>query len=1180
MKDFNILTAPLDGFNLIEASAGTGKTYAIEGIFSRLIAEKDYSVDEILVVTFTVAATEELRMRIRKRLRLLLDALSGNISGESNDELALKYYSERNGSSGNRRIARIKRALIDFDRCSILTIHGFCRKVLADNAVESGSLFDTDLATDEMKIISSVSDDFWRREIALLPPEIISVIVPGKISRNDFVHLAAAKTVDPDIVLLPEHIPHNPESVSLLVAPLKAKFGLLKEIWTNQSSEIKKIIGDAVVSKVLKNNIYRPASLGSFFSDADFIFRAENPVMSGLAAARETVVYFSGSRLESAVSKGNDAPAHNFFSMCDDLVASIDLFIEAADMLVVYYRKRFLDGLEYEIEKKKNELNVRTFGELLRDTYRAVVSANGEKFTASVFSSYKAALIDEFQDTDPVQYRIFSSIFMRPGALLYLIGDPKQAIYRFRGADLFAYIEAASTAERKFTLRKNYRSTGGLVDSVNSIFERHQAPFVHKEINFPVTLSDRGMKNDNSPSFFIRMIDGGKSGNDDVSVSKSEAEELAARSCASEIADILEGRGARRFAEEDIAVLVRRRTQGEKIRSYLSQLGVSSVLYGSESVFASVEASELLIIMQAVADPGDESAVRLLNLLPEFGITADALYEKINNPGVWDSMISEFYEYRSLWVSSGFMVMFMRLIENRNVKQRLLLLPDGERKITNIMHCAELVHTQEHESGRGIDYLINWFSDRISSHSRDEEELRLETDSRAVRILTVHRSKGLEFPLVFAPFLWDEMIETDFVKYHMEKNGKYASVLDLSFTEQSKIYSDNELLAESVRLFYVAATRAREMTVITWGKITHGSAKNYLPSAPAYLFHNFAGHGKSGAVSTAERMSMVSYEDMKKEIEELELLSNGSVVVTPLYEFRSSPVQLSPVSETIGESKKFSADIDATWRVSSYSSIAAGHYDQAKTSDEDDAPGYGIDSPEDEIFSFPCGGVPGSGIHEIMEKIDFLMPDEKILDMTIQTTLSKFGIDLKWNNAAKMMIKNSLAAEISASEETIVLGNIDNKDMLREMEFFYPFEDTSSKKIYSIIGRDDVHDEKRIRGMMKGFIDLIFRSSSKYYIADWKTNHLGRRIEDYSPEKIESVMRDNSYDLQYSIYSVALHNYLSARLESYSYEKNFGGVIYIFMRGVRKEFPGSGIYFIRPDEKIITELGSHFRGKK
>ncbi len=1189
---FDISGGALGGAQLIEASAGTGKTYTIAGLYLRLVIEQRLPVEEILVVTFTEAATEELRGRIRGRLREALAVLEGGEAPEGDELLAsLRARHSRDEAA----IINLRDSLRDFDRSAIFTIHGFCRRALREHAFESGASFDARLAPDIEGLRGEIADDFWRAHFYSVSPHIFHYA--GQKIRDFgpryFLGLLRGRPLDPQTRLEPRVEAPDAARMEGVFGSLDDCYGRLREAWAAGREGLRALLLSSS-GRELSGTKYRSDSIPKWFEEMDSFLNGGNAF-----AEPDCFERFTSSKIESSVKKGMSAPRHALFDLCEELRARRMEASALAEGFLMHLRVEFLGYAARELRVRARRENTRSFDDLLESMHRALAGGERSALAVSMRGRFKAALIDEFQDTDPVQYAIFRTIF-GVDSILFLIGDPKQAIYGFRGADIFAYMRASEFVEKRHTLEVNHRAEPDLIGAVNTVFSRAVNPFVFRDISFqPAVPSPRrrgeGLHADGGRGAALRLWFL-ESREGDKSIGKQDAARRIARAVATEIFLLLEagaeGRlriDGRALLPGDIAVLTRTNDQARAVQHELFSRGVPGVLYGAESVFASREASELARLLEAIAAPGLDNGIRAALATDIFGYDGGALHELIDR--AWDARRADFEGYRELWARHGFIRMFRAMLEREGVAVRLLSLPDGERRMTNLLHIAEILHRTERALRPGMEGLIKWIHERRQDPGEsDEEQLRLETDENAVKLHTVHRSKGLEYPVVFCPFLWDSSRINSrrygsaggpmVYSFHDEADNNLP-VLDLgSGREEYRRAAERELLAENLRLMYVALTRAKYRCYLAWGKINESDT-----SAPAYLFHS-EGIERSGDVpgSLSAAVKPKTASALRKELESLAAASGGSISIGALPDGPAG-VYTPEAQRAAGlECRAFRGRIARDWRISSYSSMTARRAaDEARDFGEEGGPDGEAQAGRADIFGFPKGARAGRLIHGIFERCDF--SDSAGHEELVAGIVRESGFDERWRGPLCAMLRNVLAAPLENRTSHFSLSTIASSERLHELEFYFPLGAATPHDLAGVFrahGKGAVSDfaaeieglgAGRLRGFLRGFIDMVFRHGESFYIVDWKSNHLGGAAEDYTRERMESEMRRHYYILQYHLYMVALDRYLAARLKDYAYESHFGGIFYIFVRGVdARGNADSGIYYDRPDERLARAL--------
>jgi len=839
-----------------------------------------------------------------------------------------------------------------------------------------------------------------------------------------------------------------------------------------------------------------------------------------------------------------------------------------AERFVISLESDFCEWARAELRRRKTDRQVQSFDDMLTGLGEALRGERGSELRKSLRERFPVALVDEFQDTDPVQYSIFSQIYRGSDASVFFIGDPKQAIYGFRGADVFTYLEAAKVANRRHTLGQNWRSEAKLVNGLSAIFSRRTDSFVIESIELsPVTASGKadaealtiGDQRDQPLHFWIA-----------ASGDKARMGKVVA----AEIASLLTSEtkiGTRKIEPRDIAVLVNNNTQPVGVQRALADYRIPSVVYSAASVLKSGEALELLRVLLAVAQPTHEKIVRAALATEIFGLNASALENLLGDEFAWEATLNRFADYHMWWRDQGFVQMMRELLVREKVRSRLLRWRDGERRLTNVLHLIELLHPACVENRLGIDGLIKWLARQISpgGEVRDEHELRLENDEDAVRIVTIHKSKGLEYGITFCPFVRKEPWggAKEFLKFHEDDK----LVLDLEESAEHKKIQNREELAESVRQLYVGLTRAKHRSYLIWQE-----RKTKSKSALAWLFSEETSADafleKKGESNTSSSMRAALAKSDAIAIEDLP--EGGEKVFAP-----------TPALPTSLALRVFDKEIDRSWRIASFSSLISGRTEEPETPDYDRLqPGGEIAEepvlPTQGIHAFPGGMRAGTCLHLILEELDFA--DLSQLRPLVARKLGDFHFE-NFDEVVCDTLEKTL--RVPLGEDGFTLSQISRASRLSELEFTFPITALTTaclRKAFQVEELPLAVDRLQFapaNGFMKGFIDLVLEREGHFYFVDWKSNWLGTDSGSYAPENIATEMARNFYNLQLSIYAVALHRYLQRRFPSYEYEKNFGGAFYIFLRGVDPGKLDNGIFFMRPPRKFVEQLDEVFHGR-
>ncbi|GKK98825.1 TPA: exodeoxyribonuclease V subunit beta [Klebsiella pneumoniae] len=1162
------LRLPLIGERLIEASAGTGKTFTIAALYLRLLlglgGEAAYpraiSVEELLVVTFTEAATEELRGRIRSNIHELRIAC---LRGESDNPLYSALLAEiADKDDAAKTLLLAERQM---DEAAVFTIHGFCQRMLSLNAFESGMLFEQQLIEDESRLRYQACADFWRRHCYPLTRDIAAVIhVVWKGPRDLLKSLDRWLQGEAPQLKSP---PAPNETLAERHQQIIARIDSLKQQWREQVGEIEGVLENSGLDRRKFNR----GNQGKWMEKVN-AWAQEETLSYQLPDALEK---FAQSFLLERTKAGGEPPVHPLFSAVESLLASS---LTLTDLVLARAMVEIRDAVARE-KRRRGELG---FDDMLSRLDEALRGDSGETLASAIRQRFPVAMIDEFQDTDPQQYRIFRRIWRRqPETALLLIGDPKQAIYAFRGADIFTYMKARGDVAAHYTLDTNWRSSPGMVGSVNRLFSLSDNPFMFHEIPFlPVKAAakNKGLRFTvdaaDVPAMNVWLMPGDTVGSGDYQT-------FMAQLCATQIRDWLSagqrgrallwrGETSRPVQASDITVLVRNRLEAAQVREALQTLGIPSVyLSNRDSVFETLEAQELLWLLQAVLAPERENTLRSALATSMFGLTALDIENLNQDEQAWDALVEEFSEYRQIWRQRGVMPMLRALMTARHIAENLLATRGGERRLTDILHISELL--QEAASQLESEHaLVRWLAQHIAEPDSNaaSQQMRLESDKHLVQIVTIHKSKGLEYPLVWLPFI-ARFRKQDQAFYHDRET--FAAVLDLGQDEASLELAEAERLAEDLRLLYVALTRAVwhcSLGVAPLSSRKSGNSDFHL-SALGRLLQ--AGEAMDAA-GLAARLADFCHGDIA-------LQRPGELDLTPWQAPAATIPRLS--------ARELQRRIADDWRVTSYSGLQqhgfSGGQDLLPRLDVD-AAGVGevVEEPQLTPHQFPRGAAPGTFLHSLFEELDFTQP---VPEGWMAEKLQLSGFDAQWAPVLTDWLGGVLKTRLPGPD--IALNQLAARDKQVEMAFYLPIAQLlTAERLDALIRQYDPLsadtpplDFRQVCGMLKGFIDLVFRHEGRYYLLDYKSNWLGEDREAYTRPAMEQAMRAHRYDLQYQLYSLALHRYLRHRLADYDYDRHFGGVIYLFLRGMDGQEGGQGIFTTRPVRPLIDGLDQLFAGE-
>ncbi len=967
--------------------------------------------------------------------------------------------------------------------------------------------------------------------------------------------------------------------------------GQLADIWARERDRIVAVLNNGGLSQA--RDKYCPANLTAWSAELDAYFHDSKQVLF----PADVFIKFSAGQLVAHTKKRKETPVHRFFELADILTQGLEQAYTNIRLSCIEYCGR-------ELPARKRQQRIMTYDDLLlgvRDGLQA--PGTGTTMAEKVRSRFPAALIDEFQDTDPLQFEIFDLLYQDTPCCVFLIGDPKQAIYSFRGADVFAYLKASAATADQYTLATNFRSEASLIAAVNSLFGRHDNPFVFEEIKFRSVraaenlVASLSISGDGDKPLTIWSFD--------AQSRLSDARNLLARGVADKIVQLLnlgqQGHarlGNRSLAAGDMAVLVRTHIEGELVRKALQDKGVPAVIHSQESIYSSPEARDLQFLLTGICNTLDKNKLYAALSTSLLGYRAEDFYELEENEQAWEAILDRFIAYYQQWSEHGFAVMFRALLEQERVSERVAGLAGTERCLTNLRHLMDLLQAAVHSEGLGPVELLGWLKAKRHGVKKltDEDQLRLESDENLVTIATIHKSKGLEYPVVFCPFLWDtrygKSSRTFYVAFHDDVK-KLCIDLGTENIQQHHNLQQREILAEELRLLYVAVTRARNRCYLSWSRV--GAKRNPVSerSALGYLLHPFASNGNSGKDGEEGLTAKIKEDDITAALGSLVATAPDAIGIEPLPEYSHLHVKDQLEQVVSGRSRIFKRELTTSGTIQSFSAMQY-QYD-IEEPDHDDESGLALRqgptvqevSGERSLFSFPRGRRAGSCLHAILENLDFSDLEGKNTTHMVAGWLRRFGFDDVWTVPVLQGLSDVCRTSLKRDTGTFCLGNLTKADRLDELEFYYPVPLLQAEKLRSIFVRhlDKKQTEGKRKsldrverwsgnGFMKGFIDLVFEWQGRLYLVDYKSNHLGNRVEDYGRLQLAAAIAEARYDLQYYVYTVTLHRYLKKRLQgNYDYDRYFGGVLYLFVRGMKPERgPEFGVYFDRPQKEIIESL--------
>ena len=1168
---------PLEpGLRLLEASAGTGKTFALAHLVLRLLSEGEtpLQVEQLLVVTFTEAAAAELRDRITRRLQDALRLLQGADSSDADSPLQ-DWLNTRKNSDHRKLEGHLLLALERLDRADITTIHGFCRRTLQRQALEAGLGPSVALESQSHERREQLVHDYWHQQVLPLPQTLLAGLQQRGVDPDSLIRILSNLDSDPSLQLDP-----LPEGVSA-ERPLPAQLGQLwnerwmnfLSLWQERAESLEQGFATAAVEF---------KSLGAPYSPYRLKPKSDrlNKVQDWINSLGETIPGYDDLLAQSDLQKyfhpgpftKMAAPVHGDRVSLPEkalLLACADLVDGPAEALLLH----FGHWSRSELKRRRERSGQMSFGQLLEQLDPGPGDDGPGPLLQTVAKRYRAALIDEFQDTDPIQWRILARAFTADPAqhLLVMVGDPKQAIYRFRGGELATYRQAADRAENCFGLYENRRSSEGLLQALNGLMEPG-LPRTGLAVPAVQAKADTGRL----------MLPEGESPLQLLELDPTQLEDMVATFCQQLLQQQLkltDGPSPRSLVPGDLCLLVSQHSQAEALRAALERRQIPSRLVSKGDVFESIGANALQRFLDALAQPGHNGRQRLLAASPLLSWSAAEI--QTADTRRWDHLAAELNLLAERLPRQGLTAVLAQLQGSEGLAQ----LSIRGRVLADLQQAAELVQEQMHRLGLGAQQAADWLRrQRLQEHREipDAHLCRSDAAESAIAVVTVHRSKGLEYPVVICPYLWkgSKTIRADTRmigrRWTPEPGGPPHMDLHLNpHWGRGRLASQQDQqaqAAEAERLAYVACTRARHLLVLGWPGADLAEAGNPLS--------NWLVDGSRERELPLLRLS-------------LEASGKGA------------PWQPPPPEGDLAISPVPARSLDSRWGRASYSAWAHSQKSIPPTMQEDgrDTDALGLDqtetgdSPGDfsnqktengitweelgPLADFPRGAGPGEALHRILERINYnqlaggdLGPCRTVVEQELPRAGLSDALADPLIKGLIQLVQSPLGGPLGSYR----LGDLTAGSWLNEMNFDLPLAHTMAKRQVRSSGLARVFQnhpggvfntayanrlsqlEIASRGFLTGSIDLVFQCKERWWVADWKSNWLGQRDQQgtvrqcgpssYSQEAMVRLMANNHYPLQAHLYVVALHRYLKWRLHDYRPERHLGGYAYVFLRGV------------------------------
>ncbi|WP_312710040.1 exodeoxyribonuclease V subunit beta [Stenotrophomonas sp.] len=1189
------LLLPLQGIGLIEASAGTGKTFTLATLFTRLVVEQGLRIGQILAVTFTDAATQELRKRIRERLALaarLVDLPPA--ADEAPDALLTRQVLQRHLEAGSESAPALKRRLQvaadEIDLASIFTIHGFCTRVLREYALESGHTFDPpELLASDRELLEELAADLWRvhaNDPATLEPLTWLWSHPDALASD-----LRALLASPPLYPRPQPLTVEDPRPALQRAAADLSMAVREH-----GEQFFLDLCEAVDNKWINGVSYKLGWLHPLGrqllawaerGDATELLSSDRlPALLADALVAKTNKKF----VDRTPSSPLQAPLQRYVA----LLAQREQWLRGSAL-------NFLHALREEASQRlaalKRTRRVQTYDDLINGVAQALEGPQRLDLVRKLRLQYRIALVDEFQDTDDRQWGIFHTVFgdsqevqsLGLPPALFLIGDPKQAIYGFRGGDIHTYLKAKQAARPAPPLDQNFRSRPSVLRALQALYDNGgDDAFLEAGIGFEpvrpggVRSDDDYLRNGTAaPALTLRVLrsDG------DKAMSADASRMAATQACVAAIhqtlvdaragAAVLRGRPVQ---PGDIAVLVRSHREATLVQRALAMVGIPAVAAGKQSLFATSEARDLRALLLALLQPADEGRLRAALATVLLGQPASAIASMEREGDLQRAFQAQLLHWRERWQRGGPFAVVADVCATQG--ERLLALIDGERRLTNYLQLGELLQEASAQA-LGMHGLLDWLQGQMVNADQNDEQqlLRLESDARRVQIITLHKSKGLEYPLVYLPFVGIDGGAPNNAAHctvHVDGQRQLHWKLDKDEAwEAASGQREREQRAEDARLLYVGLTRAEHALWIAIGDLA-GLGKTRL--APLL-----------GDLQLLRTHADVHIDDSE-----------------PVRQLPQLPVEQDGELPAV---RSLTRRVPHDWWVYSFTQLA--HADSgndveaaatelpAPAADEPTGAELPLEPALPEAAAADADAVPpdprfmgsrfGNVLHEALENIDFgawggWTPDQPAPEgqaALLRKALHDAGYaDQDLDDGVAVLVPLVGHTLTVALPEGGALHSLGEGERRAEIEFHFAIESTAVPALLQLLHAHGIASarrgfglRRRLEGLMTGKIDLTYVRDGRWYVLDYKSN----RLPGYSPDLLQIAMRHSEYDLQALIYTVALHRWLRFRLgRAYDYARDMGGIRYLFCRGL--DGNGNGVHVDRFAPELVDGLDALFAG--
>ena len=1191
-QKLNVLTLPLKGIQLIEASAGTGKTWTLAALYVRLILGHGWSgpglmPPQILVMTFTEAATAELRERIRDRLAQAAQFFRGQ--SQVTDDF-LQHLQENLGTDLNVQHAeRLEEAAQWMDEAAIYTIHSWSSRMLRQHAFDSQSLFDQKRLDDASALKLKLVKDYWRQYV--YPMEVKQLGALKDLGGSPEALLKNIQSLWQKFEKSPGGFPdasQDPDPKALVLAWSQWQDRLLaleaqaRQLLLNNLPQALDLLNKALENDLNRNH-YR-------VNKHAYFLRHLSDWASGEEADMDALSKFTYEKLNAGL-RGGANPIDNAHGVWTAIGLWMAERQSEPDVGVnLQHHAALKVGRAYLLQKRS--LASFDFSDLLQRLH-AALHAPDSRLPQIVRAQFPVAMVDEFQDTDPWQYESLSRIYSSANlpdqeagnaahdnaSAFLMIGDPKQAIYSFRGADLPTYLNARHAAESIWTLTENFRSSPEVVNAVNHLFETAQNPFGEvpfEHVQTPIPAKSESLRLANGqklPALTVWHL-----ATDKPLSGKQYSEEMA-QICATQMVSLL-NQGT--VSPGHMAVLVRDGQEAKKIRQALAQRSVRSVyLSDRDSVYATREALDLACILEAVLQARNAKLLRAALTTRTLCLSLPEIEQVFRAEEDWDIWVERFNAWHTTWRRQGFLPMLYKIVHEQDIGRRMQAEGEtAERRLTNLLHLGELLQSASLQL-QGESALLRFLTDQLADPQAQGEsaQMRLETDAELVQVITFHKAKGLQYPLVFLPFVSNFREDKD-----------------------DSLRTAEERLQEDIRLLYVAFTRAQQAL---WAGVVKRqgdfkSKETQAQSALSVLLQRKSADDlqeKLQAWARCDDIEVVHAPEADAELYKPAIAVSLEAATVARSPSRVLPkagwtASFSALTRKLSESKWHATDSglarEERWLDSQIDNPVANANDLL-SADGDASP-----KMEQATFNqFPAGSAYGTLLHDIFEwqlKEGWpLLQNESDLLAEVkirwqgwwQTQAESLQLKTEDQALCLQLIRQCATAQftqLGSDQHCFSLSQLNTQNAWPEMGFTFKTNGVSTLYIDQLIGAS-LHPNKarpalqaqQLNGLLTGFMDIVFEHQGRYYVLDYKSN----KLPDYSQDSITSSMLSHRYDVQYTLYILAVHRLLKSRLKNYNYEQHVGGAIYLYLRGIDQA--GQGCYVNKPSYELIHALDEAFK---